>query len=401
MNERLPLAASDPSAPTAPTVPSPLEGTPSSQPGLVHVHMPIDVRSASLAILALLGTLFAMHWASAVFIPLMLGLTFSYALTPIVNRLERWKIPRAIGAALLIVSIGGGLGWGGYALSDDAAALVDSLPQATQKVRRAIHANRKQSETAIDQMQKAAEQLEQAAHEGGGMRAATTRGVTRVRIEPAQFDINDYLWSGTLGLAASIGQAVVVVFITYFLLASGNSFRRKMVKIAGPTFAQKRITVQALDEITQQIQRYLLVQVVTSVLVGVVIWLSFWAVGLEHAAVWGVVAFAFDFIPYIGAMCLASGAALGSFLQFGSVDMALLVAGIAVGVHTLSGNLLSPWLTSRAGRMNAVTVFVGVLFFGWLWGMWGLFLGVPILMAVKAVCDRVDDLKPIGELLGT
>jgi predicted PurR-regulated permease PerM len=208
------------------------------------------------------------------------------------------------------------------------------------------------------------------------------------------------LWPGALGLAAAIGQAVAVCFITYFLLAAGSTFRRKMVKIAGPTFSQKKITVQALDEITEQIQRYLLVQVFTSLLVGAATWLAFLWIGVQHAGVWGVVATVLNFIPYIGSIAITAGSALAGFVQFGSVDMGLMVGGVSLVLHIISGYLLTPWLTSRASRMNAVTVFIGVLAFGWLWGVWGLLLGVPILMMVKAVCDRIEDLKPIGELLG-
>ena len=391
--ERPPAAATGVEAPPPPSV---LSGT-----EFLRLHMPVDVRNVSLAVLAVLGTLFALKWASAVFVPLMLGLMFSYALSPIVERLERLHVPRAIGAGLLIAALGGGLGWTAYTLSDDAVTLIESLPEATQKVRQAVRTQRRQSESTIEKVQRAATQLEQAAQETAPAPPEATRGVTRVRIEKPRFDVKDYLWTGSLGVATSIGQAVVVVFITYFLLASGNSFRRKVVRIAGPGFAQKRITVQALDEITDQIQRYLLVQALVSVLVGVVTWLAFLAIGLEHAAVWGVVACVLNFIPYLGSIAFTAGSSLFAFVQFGSLEMTLLVAGLGVAVHTVTGNLLTPWLTSRANRMNAVTVFVGVLAFGWLWGVWGLLLGVPILTTVKAVCDRVDGLKPIGELLGS
>ena len=121
---------------------------------------------------------------------------------------------------------------------------------------------------------------------------------------------------------------------------------------------------------------------------------------LEHAAVWGVVACLLNFIPYLGSLALTGGSALVAFVQFGNLDMAVLVAGVSLAVHTLTGNLLTPWLTSRSNRLSPLVVFVGVLAFGWLWGIWGLLLGVPILTTVKAICDRVDDLKPIGELLG-
>jgi predicted PurR-regulated permease PerM len=191
-----------------------------------------------------------------------------------------------------------------------------------------------------------------------------------------------------------------VLFLTYFLLAAGDSFRRKIVTIAGPRLASRRITVQALDQINAQIQRYLLVQVLLSVIVGVATALAFIAVDMEHAGVWGVLAFALNFIPYIGSVVITAAAALAAFVQFGSIDQALVVAMISLVIHTISGHLLAPWLTSRTNQMNPVAVFVGVLTFGWLWGVWGLLLGVPLLLMVKSVCDHVEGLQPIGELLG-
>ena len=365
------------------------------------VQMPVDVRALSLSLLALIATVFALHAASAIFVPLLLGVALSYALSPMVDMLERWRLPRALGAGVLMLALGTAVGWTAATLSDDAAMLIESLPAAAQKLRKTVQAQRGHTESAIDKMQRAAAEIEEVAKEGTAIRTAPARGVTRVRIERERFDIQDYLWSGTLGAAATVGQAVVVVFIAFFLLASGSRFRRKMVKIAGPTFAQKRITVQLLDEITEQIHRFMLVQVFVSVLVGLATGLAFYAVGLEHAAVWGVVAFVLNFVPYLGTVALAAGSGLMAFVQFGNLDMVLLVAGIGVLIHAVSGNLLTPWLTSRTSRINAVTVFVGVLAFGWLWGMWGLLLGVPILTTIKAICDRVDELKSIGELMGT
>ncbi len=379
--------------------PVPLPEAPASD--RLPIAMPVDGRSVSLSLLALIATLFALKVASAIFIPLLLGLALSYALSPLVDLLERWHLPRALAAGLLILGLGATVGWTVATLSDDATVLIESLPAATQKLRKVVHAQRGHTESAIDKVQRAAADLEQVAKEGTASRPAPVRGVTRVSIEPERFDIQDYLWSGTLGAAASAGHAVVVAFIALFLLASGSRFRRKMVKLAGPTFARKRITVQLLDEITAQIHRFMLVQAVVSVLVGLATGLAFYAVGLEHAAVWGVVAFVLNFVPYLGTAALTAGSGLMAFVQFGSLDMVFLVAGIGMLLHAISGNLLTPWLTSRTSRMNAVTVFVGVLAFGWLWGVWGLLLGVPILTTIKAICDRVDELKPIGELMGT
>lgn len=366
----------------------------------LRLHMPVDVRSFSLALLALVAALFALHVAAAVFVPVLLGLMLSYALDPVVQQLQRLRLPRALAAALLLMGLVSGVGWTGYALSDDASKLLESLPAATEKVRAAMAARRPGSASALDQVQKAATQLEQAAEASGPAPTAGPRGATRVIVERPRFNLHDYLWTGTLGLLASASAALVVVFIAFFLLAAGDTFRRKLVHIAGPNFAKRRLTVQTLDEISAQIQRYLLVQVFTSAVVGLTIWLTFFLVGMEHAAVWGVVAFVLDFVPYLGAAVLTTSAGLMSFVQFGNVDMVLLVSGIALGVHTLSGNLLMPYLSSRSSRMNAVVVFIGVLAFGWLWGVWGLLLAVPILASTKAVCDRVEGLQPIGELLG-
>ena len=360
----------------------------------------VDVRSASLLVLAVLGTIFMLHWAAAVIVPLLLGLTFSYALAPLVNRLQGMRVPRALGAALVVLGLLGSIGTTAWVLSDDATKFIESLPESAQKIRQAARAKRYQPESAIDKVQKAASELEKAAKESSAAAPVAVRGVTRVQIERPQFNLNDYLLANTPGMLSAVGQAIVVVFITFFLLASGDSFRRKLVKLAGPTFARKKITVQALDEITDQIQRYLRVQVLISLIVGVATGLAYWAVGLEHAAVWGVLAMLLNFIPYIGSAVVTAGSALAGFVQFGDFDMGLLLGAIALLLHTISGNLLTPWLTSRTSRLSPVIVFIGVLVFGWLWGLWGLLLGTPVLLMVKAVSDRVDDLKPLGHLMG-
>ena len=365
----------------------------------VLLHMPVDVRSASLVVIAVLASIFALRWAAAVFIPLMLSLILTYALAPLVDRLERWRVPRVIGAAAILLGIAGAIGTTGYSLSGSAAQLVDSLPVAAQKLRQAMASRPSARNTStLDTVQQAAAQLEQAAQAASAQ--ASRRGITRVTIERPPFNVRDYLWSGTVGLAGALGQLTLVAFLTFFSLCSGNTFRRKLVKITGQSLQKKKITVHVLDDITRNIERYLLVQIFTSALVGIVTGLAFWAIGLENAAVWGIVAGVTNLIPYVGSVLVMGTSALVAFLQFNTIEMAVLVGGVSLLIHTLVGNLLTPWLTSRTSRMNPVAVFVGVIFWGWLWGVWGLLLGIPIMMIVKSVCDRVEDLQPIGELLG-
>lgn len=365
----------------------------------VQLHLPVDVRSLSLVVLATLACVFMLKWASAVFIPLVVGLLFSYGLSPVVDWLQRRRIPRALSAAVLVLSIVSGVGATAYSLSDDASELVASLPLAAEKLRNTLRTQQGKSESPLETVQKAAAQLEKAAEEST-LSSPLARNVQRVQIEKPKFDIKDHLWSGTMGLLAMLGQIGMVALITFFLLASGDTFRRKLVKLAGPTLSSKRITLQALNEIHDQIQRFMLVQLFTSALVGVLTWLCFTAVGLESAAVWGIAAGVLNLVPYLGNVIVTGGSALVGFLQFGTLEMALLIATISLVLNSIEGFLLTPWLTSRASKMNAVSIFVGVLAWGWLWGAWGLLLGVPILMVVKSICDRVDDLKPVGEFLG-
>ena len=379
--------------------PEPSEAEAEAEPDRVLLHMPVDVRSAALVVLSVLAVVFTLHWAKAVFVPLMLSLLLTYALAPLVDLLERWRISRWIGAAVILLGLGGGLGWTGYSLSGSASELLDTLPVAAQKLRTAMRGGRSTDPSALDTVQKAASQLEQAAEENSA-KVAARKGVARVVIERPAFNVREYLWSGTVGLIAAIGQLTLVAFLTYFALGSGDTFRRKLVKITGPSLQKKKITVNVLDDITQHIERYLLVQILTSAMVGVATGLAFWALGVDNAAVWGIVAGVTNLIPYLGSVIVMAAAGLVTFLQFNSIQMALLVGGVSLVIHTLVGNLLVPWLTSRTSRMNPVAVFVGVIFWGWLWGIWGLLLGIPIMMVVKAICDRVEDLQPIGELLG-
>ena len=399
---------SEPAASTAPDVPDvpdvPTAAAPLKIAGMrapLQLHMPVSIRSLSLVLLALFASVFVLQWAKAVFIPLMVGVIFSYALSPVVNWLEGRRVPRWLGAMVLLLVILGATAGAAYSLKDEALKLVDSLPAAAQKFRQTMKGSPAKSDSTLQNMQKAATQIEQAAKEGAPDTATTSRGALRVVVESPRFNVTDYLWTGTLGLIALVSQVVVVIFLTYFLMVSGDTFRRKLVKMAGPSLSSKKITLHALHEITGQIQRYLQVQLFTSAIVGLLTWLALWSIGLENAAVWGIAAGILNLVPYVGSLITAVATALVGFLQFGSLNMAFLVGGASLFIHTIIGNLITPWLTSRASRMNPVAVFVGLLAWGWLWGVWGLLLGMPILMIVKSVCDRVDDLKPVGEFLGS
>ncbi|HEY7172244.1 MAG TPA: AI-2E family transporter, partial [Vicinamibacterales bacterium] len=362
------------------------------------VPVPTDVRSAALTILVVLAVIFVLQYAQAVVIPVVLGVLLSYALEPIVAFIMRGRVPRPLAAAMVLLTLMGAGGVLLYQLSAQAQAIVQQLPDGARRLRQTIE--RTGRTAAIDQVQKAADELERAANSAGGRPAGGNRGVTRVQVEQPPIDVGQYVMYGSLGVVAGLGQAILILFLTYFLLASGDLYRRKLVKIVGPSLTQKKVTVQILQEIDRQIENFLLVQMFTSFVVGVASWLAFRTVGLNQAAFWGLMCGLFNSIPYLGPIITSGGIAVVSFLQFGTLEMTLVVSALALAITSLEGFLLTPWLTSRAARMNAVAIFVGLLFWGWVWNVWGMLLAVPMLMVIKAVCDHVEDFKGVGELLG-
>ncbi|HET6196082.1 MAG TPA: AI-2E family transporter, partial [Acetobacteraceae bacterium] len=362
------------------------------------IQVPVDIRSAALTVLAALAIVLVLQYAQAMIIPIVLGVLISYALEPIVRRLERWRIPRALAAAVVLVGVVASSGWLIYGLRSEASAIVEQLPQAARRLRQSLENDRPTAATAIQQVQKAATELEKAANAAAP--PPPPSGVQRVQVETPPINIGDYVMWGSLGIVAAVGQLVLILFLVYFLLASGDLYRRKLVKIIGTSLSEKKVTVQILQEIDRQIEMFLLVQAFTSTIVALATWLAFRALGVEQAAVWGLLAGVFNSIPYFGPVIVTGGTSLVAFLQFGTLRMALIVGGVSLLITSLEGFLLTPWLTSRAARMNAVAIFVGLLFWGWVWNVWGMLLAVPLMMAIKAVCDHVEDFKGVGELLG-
>ena len=361
---------------------------------------PIDVkfRSLALTIIAASAAIAVLYLASEVFIPIVLSILISYALEPIVVAMTRIRIPRVVASALVITSLTGGILYTGYTLADDTATMVSELPAAAAKLRLAMRSGRGEPGT-IQQVQKAADELQKTADEAAG-RNPVSAGVQRVQIEEPAIDVRGYLTGGSASVLAFAGQATLVVFFVFFLLASGDLFKRKMVKLVGPSLEQKKITVQILNEIDSQIEKFLLVRVITSVAVGVATWVAFRFMGVHYAGVWGIAAGVFNSIPYLGPVIVAAATAVAAFVQFGTVEMAVYVSGVSAVITTIEGWLLTPWLTSRTARTNEIAIFVGLIFWSFVWGIWGTLLAVPMLVVVKAFCDRIEDLKPLGELLG-
>ena len=353
--------------------------------------------SLALGLLALIALVAALYLARAFFVPLLIGILGSYALRPVVDWLEAHFIPRPAGAALALVALVGSLSWVGYSVREDAAAMIERLPEAARKLRRNVTDARASGRTPLQNMQEAANEIQGAAADAAlkpGTRAAAVRAP-----EPSVW-LRDYAIAQSRLLITVAAQAPIVLLLAYFLLASGVHFRRKLVQLVGPSLSRKKDAVRILEEIDVQVQRYLLTMLMSNTLVAIGTWLAFEALGMEQAGVWGVAAGVLHFVPYLGSALIVLGSGIAAFLQFGSALHALAIAGVALFVAGAIGHVFMTWLQSRAARVNAAVLFIALLFFGWLWGIWGLLLGAPLVAIVKVVCYRVEALKPVGELLG-
>ncbi len=356
-------------------------------------------QTVAVGILAVIALVAALYLAHAFFVPLLIGILASYALSPVVDWLEARRVPRAIGAALILVALVGAMSWVAVSLRDESAAMIEKLPEAARKLRQHLVAERASRPTALQNMQEAANEIQAAATDAGTKAgAARAPAVKAGRIQR----VAARLRARPIGAADHDRRANSRSYCCslYFLLASGTHFRRKLVQLVGPSLTRKKDAVRILEEVDVQVQRYLLVMLLSNTLVAVGTWLALTALGVEQAGVWGVAAGVLHFIPYLGPLLLAVVSGVAAFLQFGTPLDALLVAGASLLVAGGIGMLFMTWLQSRFASVNAAVLFIALLFFGWLWGVSGLLLGAPLVAIIKVICDRVESLKPVGELLG-
>lgn len=354
--------------------------------------------NVAVGVLAVIALVAALYLARAFVVPLLIGILASYALHPLVDWLEAGRVPRSVGAALVLAMVVGSFSWLGFSTSGDATAVIEKLPEAARKLRQDLSAARAGAPSALQNMQEAANEIEGAATDAGAKPGA--RVVVAAKPSEPTAWLRDYALAQSALLFTVAAQAPIVLLLTYFLLVSGTHFRRKLVGFVGPSLARKKDAVLILEEIDVQIQRYLLATIVSNVLVGVCTWLAFEALGMEQAGVWGVAAGLLHFIPYLGSVLIALVSGVAAFLQFGSLLSAAAVAGVSLLVAGVIGFVFMTWLQSRFARVNAAVLFIALLFFAWLWGVWGLLLGAPLVAIAKVICDRVESLKPAGELLG-
>lgn len=362
------------------------------------IHIPVNARGVALAILATVAFVFALQWAQKFFIPLIFSILVCYTLAPVVAWLERIRIPRLVATTFVLLVLLGGAAFVANSLRSEFQSILSRLPNAAHQISQAVDAAQDGEPSIMQKMQAVATEIEKATSQTAVKPGARTVPAGVVMAAPA-FKVQDWLWAGSMGAAGFVGQATMVLFLIFFLLLSGDSFKRKLVKITGPSLSNKKITVHILDDINSSIQGYMFMLLVTNLLLGVMLWIVFRLIGLENAGAWAIAAACLHVIPYFGPLLIALATGLTAFMQFGSLSKMLLVSGASLAVATLVGTFITTWMTGRIAKMNAAAVFIGLLFWGWLWGVWGLLLGVPIMVAVRVVSEHVDGLQSVAEVL--
>ncbi len=371
-------------APVGPVAPAPF---------VLRTH----IARIALVVIAIAATIALLRWGQSFFVPLLLGIFTGYAFRPWVSALARLRIPRALGAALTMCCVAALVAAALHSLREGAMELTEQLPEAARKVR-SILGEQSNATKPLAQIHRAAKELDKAAAEATGAPvpraapAAAPPGVAVVTAEKLLLGMA----SGAASVALELGMGGL---LAYFLLAGGDAFRRKIVSIAGPTLARRRITIELLDEIDVQIQRALMVMLVTNVLIAIAVSGLFAALDVQRPILWGVLAGVLHIVPYVGATVAAAAAAAIGLVQFGDVGPALTLAAGTLAICISIGSGLSLALQGNASRMNSVVMLTGLLFFGWLWGAWGVLLGLPAMAVIKAIADRVAALQALARIM--
>ena len=338
---------------------------------------------AALIGLFVLAVFYTLHLAQEFFLPIVLAILLDFLLSPVIRALRKLGIPEPLGAGIVVLGLLSVLVIGVVRLSGPASEYIALAPESIETVQRKLQSMR----GSVEQVTDVAEQVERAAA-GGEARTQ--------QVEIKGPSLTQQLFGGT---AAFLSAATVVIFLTYFLLAVGDLFLQKLVG-ALPQFKDKRTAVTIARETEAQISLYLFTTTLVNIGVGVVTGIAMYLLGLPNAVLWGVVAAVLNFVPYVGAVANTVLLTLAAFVTFEDTGRALLVPGTFLALNLIESNLVTPMIYGDRMRLNTVALFIGLVFWWYIWGIPGAILAVPMMAAIKIACDHIESLSPVGEFLG-
>jgi predicted PurR-regulated permease PerM len=325
----------------------------------------------------------ALRVGSSLVLPIVWSGLLALLLAPAVNWLTGRWCPPGLAAGLVMLTLVGTVGTSVYLLSAPAASWISRAPETLEQAERKL----RRLTRSLEQLQETAEAVEDVAQGGQQRRRAA---------ETAPAGGLFAKLSGTT--VAFAGSLATVVFLSYFLLAMGHRFKEKLDDIL-PAGHREEVS-SALGEMQQQMSRYLALSTAINIGVGLVTWGLMTLLGMPNPALWGVLAGVLNFIPYLGALITLVVILLAGLVSFDTTGEAFMAAGAYFVVNLVEANIVTPLLMGRRLPLNPVAIFGGLLFWGWLWGITGAILAVPLMACVKVMADRIEPLKPLGEMLG-
>lgn len=344
---------------------------------------PFDIRSLALSGLFILAVFYTMYFMRAVLLPLVLALLLSYLLRPIVRMLGRLHITPLIGAALILFAVMGSIGYGVYSLATPAAGWIANAPYSVQQLQWKLIPLKQPMQSVA----KASGEIEKL--------TTTVNTPAKTTVEVKRHPITDILFVQTPELIVS---AVTILILLYFLLAYDGVFLAKLIKLL-PTLSDKKRAVSIANDIESHVSRYLLTITLINACLGIAVGVTVGFLGLRNPIMWGVMVAVLNFIPYLGALTGIICMTLGAVLSFNSFSYALLFPAIYLTFATIEGNFITPWVMGRSLTLNPVMVLLSLIFWGWLWGIAGVILAVPILAAFKIFCAHIKPMEPLAEFL--
>jgi predicted PurR-regulated permease PerM len=345
---------------------------------------PFGVKSLALTGLFILALFYTLYFGRAFFLPIVLSLLLSFLWSPVVRGLKKFHIPEALSAALIILGMLGLLGFGIVQLATPAYDWMGKAPQSLRKIESRIRDLKRPVQT----MSQATQQVENITKAAGVPATAKVQVTTET--------LGQRMLSRATELVA---DAVVMFILLYFLLASGDMFLRKLIKVL-PSLGDKKRAVEIARQIETEISTYLVTITLINVALGLAVWGLLALVGVPNPLLWGVLATFANYIPLLGPLVMISVLTMVGLLTFPDFPHALMPPGAFLGLHFLESYLLTPTILGRRLTLNPVVIFLGLIFWGWLWGIAGALLAVPIMMVLKIFCEHSEPLAPIGEFLG-
>lgn len=346
------------------------------------LHRPFDIRSFALTGIFILGVFYTMYFMRAVLLPIVLALLLSFLFAPFVRSMVKIHIPAPLGAALLLLTVVATIGYGISFLAAPAAGWLEKAPYGMQQLQQRLLPLKK----PMEKVAKAGGEIEKIATPADGEKTQT--------VEVKQHRIADMLY----GTPEIFVGAILMLILIYFLLAYDGVFLGKVIKML-PRLEDKKRAVSIANEIERHVSRYLLTVTLINVCLGLVVGVAVGLLGLPNPIMWGGMVAVLNFVPYLGPLTGIICMTIGAILSYEQIGFALLFPATYFVIATIEGNFITPMIMGRSLTLNPVLILLSITFWGWLWGIIGIIVAVPILAAFKIFCAHLKQMEPMAEFL--